>query len=155
MKALTIYMPLVLLSLAACNGNKSTSQQANDTLDVSLNECYVAVFEKDTAHLNLSALEGSKIKGNLLIQYHNNPKNEGELTGRRIGDTLFADYSYTVGTYEKVVNKNPLAFLVKGDSLILGVGEIETKMGRSYFKPGVPIHFDKGRFRFTKGECKN
>lgn len=155
MKTSIIYLPMILLSFAACNGNKSTSEQQNDTLAVSHTECYVAVFQNDTARLNLSTLEGSKITGNLLIQYDNNPKNEGELKGRRNGDTIFADYTYTVGTYEKAINKNPLAFLVKGDSLILGIGEIESKMGRSYFKPGTPIHFDKGRFRFVKGECKD
>lgn len=154
MKALTIYLTLIVLSLTACNNNKSAGHQGNDTLAVSSIECYIAVFDKDTAQLSLSALEGSKIQGDLLIQYHNNPKNEGTLLARRSGDTLFADYSYTVGTYEKVVNKNPLAFLIKGDSLILGIGEIETKVGRSYFKPGVPINFDRGRFRFVKGECE-
>ena len=149
-----IYIPMVLFSFTACDGSKKTSQQENDTL-ANFTECYIATFEKDTAYVNMNSIEGSEIAGNLLIKYWNNPKNEGKFTGRRSGDTLFADYSYTVGTYTERVNKNPLAFLVKGDSLILGIGEIETKMGRSYFKPGVPINFDRGRFRFIKTECKD
>lgn len=152
--SLLIYIPIVLLAIAGCNGNKNTSQQEKDTL-ATFNHCYIATYEKDTAHVSMNSIEGSKIAGELLIKYWNNPKNDGKFTGRRSGDTLFADYSYTVGTYTERINKNPLAFLVKGDSLILGIGEVETKMGRSYFKPGVPINFDRGRFRFIKRECKD
>ncbi|MEJ6979001.1 hypothetical protein WG906_00975 [Pedobacter sp. P351] len=152
---LLIYVPVILFFIAACGGekNKKTSQSDNDSVAIKP-ECYIAVFQKDTAYLNIKRLESAKIEGNLLIQYWNNPKNEGKIAGRINGDTLFADYTYTVGTYKEMI-KNPLAFLLKNDSLILGVGEIETKMGRSYFKPGVPISFDRGRFRFIKTECSD
>jgi hypothetical protein len=153
--SILIYLPMMLLSLTSCDGSKNTSQQENDTTAMSKRECYMAVYEKDTAHLSINSLEGSKIKGDLLIKYWNNPKNEGKISGRRNGDTLFADYTYIVGTYKERINKNPLAFLVRGDSLILGIGEIETKVGRSYFKPGVPINFERGRFRFVKTACKD
>lgn len=153
---LLIYVPLTLFFFTACNGSgKKASQNENDTISAIKPECYIAVYEKDTAYLNIRTLGTEKIEGDLLIQFWNNPNNDGKFTGRRSGDTLFADYSYTVGTYKERINKNPLAFLMKGDSLILGVGEIETKMGRSYFKPGVPINFDRGRFRFASTECKD
>jgi len=41
---------------------------------------------------------------------------------------LIADYTNTVGSYKDRIIKNPVAFLAKGYSLILGVVEIETKV---------------------------
>ena len=145
----------MLFFIAACNGNKgkTANQNATDTVSNATPECYIAIFEKDTAYLNIQRTDTAKVQGDLLIKYGSNPKNEGKLAGQFRGDTLFADYTYTVGTYKEKINKNPLAFLVKGDSLILGIGQIETYVGRSYFKPGAPIDFDKGRFRFVKTEC--
>lgn len=152
-----IYLSILLFFMAACSGNrdKNVTQKEADTISTTKRECYIAVYERDTAYLKINGIENKKIDGHLLIQFWNNPKNDGNLVGRISGDTLFADYSYIVGTYKERINKNPLAFLIKGDSLILGVGEIETKVGRSYFKPGVPINFDRGRFRFSKTECKD
>jgi len=142
------------LFITACQGNGSKKVNANEQKATwGKPECYTAIFEKDTAYLSIQRSADKKVKGDLLIQYSKNPKNEGTLTGDFRGDTLFADYTYTVGTYKDRINKNPLAFLKKGDSLIIGIGEIETYAGRAYFKPGAPINFDKGRFRFVTSSC--
>lgn len=153
--SLFISASVILFFIAACNrsSDKTASQKEADTVASAAPECYIAVFEKDTAHMSIQRLDTAKVQGDLLIKYGSNPKNEGKLAGQFRGDTLFADYTYTVGTYTEKISKNPLAFLVKGDSLILGIGQIETYVGRSYFKPGAPIDFDKGRFRFVKTEC--
>jgi hypothetical protein len=155
--ALLFCVSITLFFIAACDGKRSSkvSQKEDDTSATIKQECYIATFEKDTAYLNIKTSKKTKVEGTLLIQYGNNPKNDGTIKGQFNGDTLFAEYTYTIGSYKERINKNPLAFLVKGDSLILGIGEIETYVGRSYFKPGAPINFDKGRFRFVKTECKN
>jgi hypothetical protein len=46
-----------------------------------------------------------------------------------------------------------MAFLKKGNELILGNGEIETNMGASYFVIGVPIDFDNVKYKFAKVDC--
>ncbi|WP_207420617.1 hypothetical protein [Desertivirga brevis] len=145
-----------MFAIIACGEkrtNNSARQQSN-TVDTAGQECYVAVFDQDTAYLNFNATDKKNVLGRLLINYGNNPKNDGEFKGTFRGDTLIADYTYTVGTYKERILRNPLAFLRRNDSLFLGIGEIETLAGRPYFKPGSPINFDKGRFRFAKGSCR-
>jgi hypothetical protein len=98
--------------------------------------------------------EGCKITGHLLINYIDKGKNEGLISGAYKGDTLFVDYTFKIGTENKTMYKNPLAFLKKDGKLILGVGQIETSMGKSYFVKGKPIDFEKGRFTFDTAVCK-
>ncbi len=151
------YLSIILLSIVGCDGKRnSKSSKKEDILAKAEKQCYIAAYARDTAYLDFkSSPDKAKVEGNLLIRYGNKPENGGTFKGRFKGDTLFADYTYTVGTYKERIYVNPLAFLVKKDSLILGIGEIETLAGRAYFKPGAPINFDKGRFRFMKAECRN
>ncbi|MNH42269.1 hypothetical protein D3C79_1039360 [compost metagenome] len=89
-----------------------------------------------------------------MINYIDKGKNEGIVAGAYKGDTLFVDYTFKIGTENKTMYKNPLAFLKKDGKLILGVGQIETSMGKSYFVKGKPIDFEKGRFTFDSAVCK-
>ena len=50
--------------------------------------------------------------------------------------------------------KNPLAFLKVGENMVLGVGQIETHLGRSYFVKNKPIDFVIARFRFVPMDCE-
>jgi len=155
--SLLIYVSITLFFITGCDGKKGkkVSQNVDNAMATAKEECYTAISEKDTAYLNIKSSVKEKVEGTLLIQYWNNPKNDGKIKGRFNGDTLFADYTYNVGSYKDRFYQNPLAFLLKDDSLVLGIGKIETLAGRSYFKPGAPINFDRGRFRFAKTECKN
>ena len=47
-----------------------------------------------------------------------------------------------------------MAFLKKGDQLILGNGEIQTTMGASYFVKGKPIDYENVKYKFDKTECQ-
>lgn len=138
-------------------GNNSTEQAdslAKAKLDTVLHkECFIAIDETDTATLSLNTHGTDKVTGHLLIKYATKDKNDGELKGSFKGDTLFVDYTFKVGD-DKVVHKNPLAFLKKDGKLILGVGVIETTLGRSYFAKDKPINFERGKFTFDPVACK-
>ena len=139
----------------SCGRSAVKDKQADTVTDKILDStCYVATDRNDTAYLKINAFESGDIKGLLAIHYFQSPASNGQLTGKFKGDTLFADYTYTTGT-EKELHRNPLAFLRRQDSLVLGVGEIETMAGRSYFKLGTAIDFNKGRFRFKSHSCAN
>ena len=149
-----MYMAITAFAFS-CGGGAVKDKQADTITDKIIDStCYVATNRNDTAYLKINAFENGDIKGVLAIHYSRSPANNGQLTGRFNGDTLFADYTYTTGT-EKKLSKNPLAFLRRQDSLVLGVGEIETMAGRSYFKLGTAIDFNKGRFRFKSHSCAN
>ena len=85
-------------------------------------------------------------------RFSGKPENNGTLKGKFSGDTLYADYTFTTGA-KKEFFRNPMAFLKDGDRLILGVGVIETYLGRSYLSEKEPVDFDKARFRFDPATC--
>lgn len=139
--------------LFSCNQTAQKSEKLQDSVAIRT-ECFMAIDEKDTASLVLNNFEDGKITGHMLINYLDKGKNDGQISGKFNGDTLFVDYTFKIGTENKTIYKNPLAFLKKDGKLILGVGQIETSMGKSYFVKGKPISFEKGRFTFDPTECK-
>lgn len=149
---------LLALTYSCTNSGKMKSQ--NDSLsdtnktEVQNRRCYLAIDGKDTAYLNIQTSSGGKVMGDMMIKYAEEPKNEGTLKGEFKGDTLFADYTFTTGDNKEKVNKNPLAFLKEGSKLTLGIGVIETYLGRSYFAKDKPINFERGRFKFNATDCK-
>ena len=142
--------------LFSCNQNgKVSAVNDEDSLSadtISKNECYVAADELDSAFLKLKIVNNDKVEGTLLFTFEEKGKNDGAIEGVFKGDTLFVDYTFKIGP-SKTVYKNPLALLKKDGKLILGVGQIETSLGKSYFVKGKQIDFDKGRFVFLTTDC--
>lgn len=161
MKNSGLYLSFLVLPLMfSCTQSDNKTSELKDSLaavtdTVVKKECFVAIDAKDTAKLTISKMEDGKINGHLVINYIDKGKNDGEISGAYRGDTLFVDYTFKIGTSNKTEYKNPLAFLKKEGKLILGVGQIETNLGRSYFVPGKPISFEKGRFTFAPADCKD
>jgi len=76
----------------------------------------------------------------------------GTIAGAFKGDTLFVDYTYRSGDKQGDF-RNPFAFLRKDGKLYQGYGEVVTSYGRTSFKKGTPINFDKG-FVFNPVDCR-
>lgn len=150
---LLIFCSILTAASACSSGGKKNSQDslANEPAELT---CYIAIQGADTAHLSISKNSKGKITGELLINYTENPDNNGKFTAEYKGDTLFADYTFTTGD-NATTFRNPLAFLRDSNDLVLGVGEIESYLGRSYFKKGVPINFAIAKFRFQPKDCPN
>ncbi len=142
----------LLFSCGQSKHEKSEDQAAADTL--THQQCYKAVYEKDSADLTVETLASGKVKGKLVVNYQINPKNTGVIDGAFKGDTLYVDYSFKTGKDTVSVYTNPLVFLKKDGKLIMGVGQIETSLGRSYFVKGKPINFERGKFVFEPTDCK-
>lgn len=140
--------------LASCGNAEKKKDTANAIDSNAKKECYVAIDGADTAYLDLRVAE-IKVDGDLLIKYADKAHNKGTVSGKFSGDTLFVDYTFTVGEAKTPIYKNPLAFLKKDKQLILGVGVIETAYGRSYFVKDKPINFERGKFVFELGNCKD
>ncbi|WP_222535645.1 hypothetical protein [Pedobacter polysacchareus] len=155
MKKSILYLACMAVPLVySCSGNNSEKKAAVKVDTTVSSECYVAIDALDTANLHLNTSSEGKVTGHLLINYKDKGDNIGEVVGKFSGDTLFVDYTFKIGTANPSIYKNPLAFLKKDGKLILGVGQIETSVGRSYFVKGKPISFDKGRFTFAPEACK-
>lgn len=154
-KAILFCLFLILIGFISCNKDQSQKSVENQNLDekpVSV-QCYIALYEKDTIDLKINTLKNGKISGNMDMKLVNMPIKMGKISGEFRGDTLFADYSFTQGTNDKVVFKNPMAFLKNNTELILGNGKIVTYLGASYFAKGEPIDFESVKYKFKPINC--
>jgi hypothetical protein len=156
----TLIFATSLFIFSCGQGNNTASEDSADTLTADV-QCYTAIFESDTANLEVITASDGKVTGDLTISFGEVQPNSlekmvnvGQIAGSFKGDTLFVDYSYRSGTINNEIFKNPMAFLKSGDNLILGVGDIETYLGRSYFVKDKPIDFERSRFTFEPVECE-
>ena len=156
MKKATLFcMLLACITFVSCNKNqskKNIEDQALEEKPVGV-QCYIALYEKDTIDLKINTLKDGKISGNMDMKLLNMPIKVGKISGEFRGDTLFADYTFIQGTNDKVIFKNPMAFLKSGDTLILGNGKIITYLGVSSFAKGEPIDFENVKYKFNKTDC--
>lgn len=157
MKNLSLFcLLLACIALESCKKNQSEmdvkSKQVDAEKIISV-QCYRSLYQEDTIDLKINTLKDGKITGNMEMKIFNMPEKHGEVSGEFHGDTLFASYTFYQGGYEKKTYKNPMAFLKRGDELILGNGKIETSMGASYFVKGEPIDFERVKYRFTNVDC--
>ena len=156
MKRNILYLALAAIPFAyACTQNNKTATGAKTKTDSVVNEnCYASGFGKDSAAMNVKILASGKVTVSLLVNYAEKPHNNGTINGKFNGDTLLVDYRFKTGEDTVKVYTNPLAFLKKDGKLIMGVGQIETTLGRSYFVKGKPINFEAGKFVFQGVDCK-
>lgn len=156
MKKATLFcMFLTCIAFISCNKNqsqKSIEEQKLAEKPVSV-QCYNAIYETDTIDLKINTLKDGKISGNMDMKLLNMPIKSGKISGEFRGDTLFADYTFIQGTNDKVIFKNPMAFLKSGNTLILGNGKIITYLGVSSFAKGEPIDFENVKYKFSKTDC--
>jgi hypothetical protein len=145
-----------VIGLESCKNNQSENvvdaEQAQAEKPISV-QCYKALYEKDTIDLKVNTLKNGNITGDMEMRIFNMPIKHGEIAGETRGDTLFVSYTFVQGGYEKKTYKNPMAFLKKGEELILGNGKIEFVMGASSFIKGEPIDFDRVKYRFNSVDC--
>ena len=147
---------LACIGFQSCNKSqnqkvgKATQVQAEKPISV---QCYKALYQEDTIELKMNTLKNGKITGDMVMKFFNMPKKVGKIAGEFRGDTLFASYTFIQGTYDKITYKNPMAFLKRGNELILGNGKIQTTMGASYFVKGEPIDFERVKFKFKTIDC--
>ena len=160
----SIYFLAVIASglIFSCNQPKYGEGKTADSASTATTnqQCYQALTEKDTADLKFVTAKDGKVTGDLVMKYGQKPNeverviNTGKVEGTFSGDTLYLNYLYKAGSLNKTLYQNPLALLKKDGKLIMGVGKIETSVGRSYFVKSQPIDFEKGRFKFDPTDCK-
>jgi hypothetical protein len=156
MKNLRLYCLLLLsIGLINCKNNETKKTPAITEVGKPSNvACYKAIYEQDTLNLKINTFKNGEITGEMVMAINNMPKKTGEILGKFRGDTLFAAYTFVQGNYKEKTFKNPMAFLRRGDQLILGNGLIQTTMGASYFVKGKPIDFDSVKYKFYVVECE-
>lgn len=153
----SIQLSFILLTglILSCNQNQTSSAGAEDSKlipeheDALERQCFEAVSGRDTAILKLNNLDG-KITGKLSFNFYEKDDSDGDISGEFKGDTLFVDYIFKS---EGTISRNPQAFLKKDGKLYQGSGNIETYLGKTYFKNNADISFGDG-FVFESKTCE-
>ena len=157
MRVLSLFcLLLACVSFESCKNDqaeKAAKIAKEKAEEIVSSTCYKATYETDTVDLKINTLKSGKVSGDLVMKLFANPKKIGEIYGEFHGDTLLVSYTFIDEGNEKVTYKNPMAFLKKGDELILGNGKMETSMGATYFVKGEPIDYENVKFKFAKVEC--
>lgn len=141
--------------ILSCNQNQTSSTKSEDSAlvpkhkDALERQCFEAISGRDTAILKLNNLNG-KITGKLSFNFYEKDDSDGDISGEFKGDTLFVDYIFKS---EGRISKNPLAFLKKDEKLYQGYGDIETYLGKTYFKNNAALAFENG-FVFETTNCE-
>lgn len=147
---------VIPLAFSCAQGEKKEQieqQKENVVALDTVKKCYIAIYDGDTALMNLKIMDSIQVTGNLVIKYKQKAHNNGIVRGKFHGDTLFLDYTFKTGE-NPIEFSNPLAFLKSDTSLKMGVGHIESAYGRSYFVKDKPISFEQGKFNFAPSDCK-
>lgn len=154
MKLFGTFLLLTGILLTGCNQNQQKASDNDSSIvaessDALSMECFEAVVGQDSASLRINNLNG-KITGLLAFNFLEKDDSNGEIKGEFKGDTLFVDYTFKS---EGSISKNPLVFLKKDGKLVQGYGEIQTYLGKTYFKDHALLKFEDG-FTFEPIECK-
>jgi hypothetical protein len=139
-----------LCLLAACININQKDQ--NSSMQVhSITEpksCYSFNNGKDSIQMSIE-ITNDEAKGDLNFNYYEKDSNKGTFSGSLIGDTLWADYTFSS---EGIESKREVAFLRKGKKWIQGYGEITEKNGMFIFTNRGDIRFDNN-FILEKVAC--
>lgn len=152
MKDFFLYLVISLL-LTSCRFDSESTAGRNtasfQSQDGSGKECFSSAIKRDSIWVKLD-FSSEEVTGILIYNFHEKDRNKGTLQGGLKGDTLLASYTFHS---EGVVSVREVAFLVKGDQLIEGFGEMEMKENRQVFKEKGEIDFSQG-IAFKKIDCK-
>ena len=113
-------------------------------------ECYLWTSKgKDTIKMSITTGNGGNVVGDLEYNFFEKDGNKGTFSGLAKGDTIYATYDFES---EGMNSTRESAFLKKGNTLIEGFGDVETKGNAQTFKDKKALKFD-GSVTLNKVDC--
>lgn len=140
---------------SSCQSENSKDNSSNhasintEEVKISDTQCYAFTKNSDSAKLNFISTNGITT-GELSYNLHEKDKNNGIIEGEIKGDTLIADYTFNSEGSESV---REVVYLMKGNELIEGFGEVEEKKGKTVFKDRSKLIFGNS-IVFKKVDCQ-
>lgn len=155
MKKLAL-LSLALFTAVACKNNPKTENQSvteqenpvkgsseKPTLETG---CYAYNSNGNTIKMEITEVSG-EVSGDLNIAYSEKDANQGKFVGTLNGDKLIGTYTFNSERTESI---REMAFLVKGNQLIEGYGELNENGTK--FKDMNTIEYNS-TMPLTKVEC--
>lgn len=123
-----IALLLIVFSFYACNQSEEQvkGQLKHDTLaqkkgGLIESSCYVYEQNGNSIRMEITNIIQDSIEGTLEVAYAEKDANQGTFKGVLKGDKLLATYTFNS---EGIKSKREIAFLVQGEQLIEGYGEL-------------------------------
>ena len=143
--------------LSAPAGDKSNPKEmvqvnaAAIALGAQLNGCFISIFKKDTARLDLHVNNGL-VTGNLSYNRFEKDKNSGTIQGKIQDSLIIADYTFQS---EDITTVRQVVFKINGKNLTEGFGDILINKGgdSAFFKQPTQLKFPDEQV-FVRTACK-
>lgn len=155
MKTKMIIFAMAAAAFASC-GKKEEKQVVTEQemeqpeIVIQDKECYLWTSKgKDSIKMSVITANGGNVSGDLEYNFFEKDGNTGKFSGLAKGDTLYVTYDFES---EGTKSTRESAFLKKGNTLIEGFGEVETKGNSQVFKDKKTLKFD-GSVTLTKLDC--
>ena len=133
MKSLSLALTgLLFLAVSCANDDQTTGATESDAISkdssafkpgAALAGCYIMIQGKDTATLELTVAD-STVSGNLNFKRFEKDSNQGTIDGVIRDGLILANYAFQSEGRRSV---REVVFLMRGESLLEGYGEIEVK----------------------------
>ncbi|WP_159470900.1 lipocalin family protein [Dyadobacter sp. 3J3] len=112
-------------------------------------DCYTFNAKKDTAFLHINVVDNI-VSGDLEYHFFEKDYNKGTITGKMIGDTLIADYTFLS---EGATSVREVVMLKKDNNLIEGFGDVRELDNKTSFINRAKLSFKNG-LTFKKTNCR-
>ncbi len=99
--------------------------------------CYAGHIGKDSFNLRVEQFPNA-VTGSLIYDFFEKDKNEGDLDGKIMGDTLLANYTYTS---EGKLSTRQVIFLLKDNTATEGYADMREQDGKMVFKDLRTVNF--------------
>ena len=153
---------IAFILVAACNSKREANTDAVAAKEDTVTElryvtktplgipgCYSWTTGRDTATLHLQVKE-TQVTGNLIYDWSEKDRNAGTLQGIVQDSLIVASYTFQS---EGMTSVREVVFKIKGDLLIEGFGDINTRGDTVKYKNKAKLQFQNDR-PFIKGACK-
>jgi hypothetical protein len=155
-------IPIAFILFAACNSKPEANTDAIAAKEDTVTElryvtktplgipgCYSWTAGRDTATLHLQVTE-TQVTGNLIYDWSEKDRNAGTLQGIVQDSLIVASYTFQS---EGMTSVREVIFKIKGDLLIEGFGDVNTRGDTTKYKNKAKLRFQNDR-PFIKGACK-
>ncbi|MCG7855706.1 META domain-containing protein [Flavihumibacter sp.] len=136
----------LLILLIACQNNAPDQKENKIVIDSAISNlplssayCYQKASNRDTVRLEYT-MNGDSVNGFLSYNFYGKDKSKGTISGRMLGDTLLAMYTFFS---EGMTSIREVIFLKKGNQMVEGYGEMKELEGKMYFTDRRTNEFGK------------
>lgn len=152
-----IWLPLIILSIVACNNDEiKPAEITADTVisssvaivDSLSSGCYSQIIKRDTSLLQLEQ-KANTVTGALSYNIYQKDRNDGTVQAESVGDIITGWYLFRS---EGIVSVRQVSWKINGDELWPGMGEVIQKNDTVLFVQPGNLEYDSTR-PFKKIPC--